>query len=76
MCCNFTPVPRTGYRLGVPRAGTYDEIFNGDAALYGGGNVGNAGVLHSEPRPHHGHDHSLSLVVPPLATIVLKPRRP
>jgi 1,4-alpha-glucan branching enzyme len=74
VCCNFTPVPRTGYRLGVPRAGTYDEIFNGDAAVYGGSNVGNAGVLHTEPRPHHGHDHSLALVVPPLATIVLKPR--
>jgi 1,4-alpha-glucan branching enzyme len=74
VCCNFTPVPRTGYRLGVPRAGTYDEIFNGDAAIYGGSHVGNAGGLHTEPRPHHGRDHSLSLVVPPLAAIVLKPR--
>ena len=74
VCSNFTPVPRTGYRVGVPRAGTYDEVFNSDAAIYGGSNVGNAGILHSEPRPHHGRDQSLTLVVPPLATIILKPR--
>jgi len=75
ICSNFTPVPRTDYRVGVPRAGIYDEIFNSDATIYGGGNLGNAGVLHAETRPHHGREHSLAMVLPPLATVVLKPRK-
>jgi 1,4-alpha-glucan branching enzyme len=75
VCCNFTPVPRTGYRLGVPRDGLYDEIFNGDSAFYGGSNLGNGGAIAAEPVPHHGRSHSLSLTLPPLAVIVLKPRR-
>ncbi|MEY3204423.1 MAG: hypothetical protein RLZZ21_754 [Planctomycetota bacterium] len=75
VCCNFTPVPREGYRLGVPCGGTYDEIFNGDSAWYGGTNLGNAGALEAEPVPHHGRDHSVSLTLPPLAAVVLKPRR-
>ena len=75
VCCNFTPVPRTGYRLGVPRGGVYDEIFNGDSAFYGGGNLGNAGAIAAEPVPHHGREHSLRLTLPPLAAVVLKPRR-
>ncbi|MBM4011390.1 MAG: 1,4-alpha-glucan branching protein GlgB [Planctomycetes bacterium] len=74
-CCNFTPVPREGYRLGVPQGGVYDEVFNGDSAWYGGGNIGNAGAIAAEPEPHHGRDVSLSLTLPPLATVVLKPRR-
>jgi 1,4-alpha-glucan branching enzyme len=75
VCCNFTPVPREGYRLGVPSGGTYAEIFNGDSAWYGGTNLGNAGGLQAEPVPHHGRDHSVSLTLPPLAAVVLKPRR-
>jgi 1,4-alpha-glucan branching enzyme len=75
VCCNFTPVPRQGYRLGVPRGGLYDEIFNGDSAFYGGGNLGNGGAILAEPVPHHGREHSLALTLPPLAAIVLKPRR-
>jgi 1,4-alpha-glucan branching enzyme len=75
VCCNFTPVPRHDYRLGVPRSGVYDEIFNGDSAWYGGGNLGNAGLLQSEPVPHHGRSHSVTLTLPPLAAVVLKPRR-
>ena len=75
VCCNFTPVPREGYRLGVPCGGTYAEIFNGDSAWYGGTNLGNAGGLDAEPVPHHGRDHSVSLTLPPLAAVVLKPRR-
>jgi 1,4-alpha-glucan branching enzyme len=75
VCCNFTPVPREGYRLGVPCGGTYAEIFNGDSAWYGGTNLGNAGALEAEPVPHHGRDHSVSLTLPPLAAVVLKPRR-
>ena len=75
VCCNFTPVPRTGYRLGVPQGGIYDEVFNGDSAFYGGSNLGNAGAIAAEPIPHHDRGHSVSLTLPPLATVVLKPRR-
>jgi len=75
VCCNFTPVPRRGYRLGLPRGGAYDEIFNSDSAWYGGGNQGNAGLLQAEDVPHHGRPHSVTLTLPPLATVVLKPRR-
>ena len=75
VCCNFTPVPRHGYRVGVPVTGEWDEIFNSDSAWYGGSNVGNAGSLTAQGIPHHGHAQSLALSLPPLATIVLKPRR-
>ncbi len=75
VCCNFTPVPREGYRLGVPCGGTYAEIFNGDSAWYGGTNVGNAGAIEAQPVPHHGRDHSVALTLPPLAAVVLKPLR-
>jgi 1,4-alpha-glucan branching enzyme len=59
----------------VPRGGLYDEIFNGDSAFYGGGNLGNGGAILAERVPHHGREHSLALTLPPLAAIVLKPRR-
>ena len=75
VCCNFTPIPRHGYRVGVPAAGIYDEVFNGDSSWYGGSNVGNAGSIAAVPTPCHGFGQSLSLSLPPLATIVLKPRR-
>ena len=75
VCCNFTPIPRHGYRVGVPAEGAYDEIFNGDSSWYGGSNVGNAGSITADHTPCHGHAQSLSLSLPPLATIVLKPRR-
>lgn len=74
-CFNFTPVPRHGYRLGVPRSGEYDEVFNGDSAWYGGSNVGNSSPLVAQPEPHHGRSSSLTLTLPPLAAVVLKPRR-
>jgi len=70
---NFTPVVRRGYRVGVPRGGFYRERINTDAAIYGGGNVGNAGNVLAEAIPAHGHAHSLSLTLPPLATLVLRP---
>ena len=69
--CNFTPVPRSGYRIGVPEPGRYREVINTDAAIYGGSGVHN-GELQSEAVPAHGRAHSLSLTVPPLATIMLK----
>ena len=70
---NFTPVPREGYRIGVPAAGSYVELVNSDSELYGGGNVGNAGVVFTEPIASHGHADSLRLVVPPLGFLLLKP---
>ena len=56
----------TGYRVGVPEPGYYAEVLNSDAAVYGGGNVGNRGGLHTDPTPAHGHAQSLSLTLPPL----------
>ncbi len=70
---NFTPVARHAYRVGVPRGGFYRELLNTDAALYGGSNIGNAGGVQAEEQPAHGHPFSLSLTLPPLATVVLKP---
>jgi len=66
-------VLRRDYRVGVPVAGVYTEIFNGDAGCYGGSGAGNGGAVASTPVPHHGRSHSLSLTLPPLAAVVLKP---
>ena len=70
--CNFTPVVRHGYRLGVPNAGRYVERVNTDSSLYGGSNVGNAGGVASLPTPSHGRPHSVELTLPPLATVVFE----
>jgi 1,4-alpha-glucan branching enzyme len=72
--CNFTPVPRTNYMVGVPRGGYWRELLNSDATLYGGSGVGNIGGVEAAPVPSHGQFHSLALTLPPLATIFLKPR--
>nr|HBK47668.1 1,4-alpha-glucan branching enzyme [Xanthomonadaceae bacterium] len=69
---NFTPMPRHGYRVGVPRAGRWREILNTDSCHYGGGNRGNGGGLSTEPLAMHGHAQSLQLVLPPLATVYLQ----
>ncbi len=74
MIFNFTPVPRTEYRIGVPGPGYYAELLNSDASLYGGGDVGNAGGVSSEPVPAHGFDHSIRLTVPPLGCLLLTRR--
>ncbi len=71
--CNFTPVPRHDYRVGVPQAGAWAETLNTNAALYGGSNLGNGGALLAEPTPAHGFPASLSLTLPPLATLILQP---
>jgi 1,4-alpha-glucan branching enzyme len=71
--CNFTPVVREGYRIGVPRGGFYHERINTDGAIYGGSNVGNAGNVLAEPVPTHGQPQSLRLTLPPLATLVFRP---
>jgi 1,4-alpha-glucan branching enzyme len=72
MVFNFTPVPRFEYRIGVPDAGWYAELLNSDAAAYGGGNIGNAGGVGTEPIPAHGFSQSLRLAVPPLGCLLLK----
>ncbi len=68
--CNFTPIPREDYWIGVPRPGRYRERLNSDAVDYGGSGVGNAGEVHSEPRPMHGHQHAIRLRLPPLGTLI------
>ncbi len=70
--CNFTPVVRHGYRFGVPRPGTYVEVFNSDAEAFGGSNVLNKGEFAAQTVPMHGMDQSLELTLPPLATIYLQ----
>ncbi len=72
---NFTPVPRHHYRVGVPAGCAYRELLNSDASLYGGSNIGNQGRVESEAIPSHGHLHSLSLSVPPLGFVLLKPNK-
>jgi 1,4-alpha-glucan branching enzyme len=72
---NFTPVVRHGYRLGVPAAGTYVEVLNTDNGQYGGTSVGN-GPLEAAPFGAHDKPYSLSLTLPPLATVMLRLQRP
>ncbi|MBF0134913.1 MAG: 1,4-alpha-glucan branching protein GlgB [Magnetococcales bacterium] len=69
--CNFTPVPRHNYRIGVPRMGTYCERLNSDAAEYCGGSIGNMGSAVAEEVPFHGKPCSLSITIPPLGGLVL-----
>ena len=70
--CNFTPVPRYGYRLGVPEAGWYRELINTDGIAYGGSNIGNGGGLHADKTPSHGFSYSLTMTLPPLSVLLLK----
>jgi 1,4-alpha-glucan branching enzyme len=70
--CNMTPVPRHGYRVGVPRAGIWREIFNSDSGLYGGSNMGNAGAVHTTADAMHDEQQSLDLVLAPLSTVLLR----
>ena len=73
---NLTPVPREGYRLGVPQAGVYCELLNSDASIYGGSDLGNLNGVCAEPIPFHGQPYSLRLTLPPLAAVFLKLQRP
>ena len=66
---NFTPVPRHGYRLGVPEGGFWREILNSDADVYGGGGQGNLGGVESEPTPWHGMPNQLTVSIPPLGAV-------
>jgi 1,4-alpha-glucan branching enzyme len=69
---NMTPIPRQAYRIGVPLAGSWREVFNSDSGLYGGSNVGNAGQIETTQSAAHGHAQSLELTLPPLAPIFLR----
>jgi len=74
--CNFTPIKREGYRLGVPEGGFYTELLNSDSTFYGGGNLGNGGGLQAEMTPSHGFPASLSVTLPPMSIVIFKPSRP
>jgi 1,4-alpha-glucan branching enzyme len=73
--CNFTPVPRHNYRIGVPWSGRWKEVLNSDSQFYGGSGMGNLGEVEAEAMPAHGRDFSLNLILPPLAIVVLKGSR-
>ena len=70
---NFTPVPRHKYRVGVPRGGYWKELLNSDAQVYWGSGQGNLGAVEASPLPSHGRFHSVSLKLPPLGALFLKP---
>jgi 1,4-alpha-glucan branching enzyme len=69
---NFTPVPRTDYRIGVPDGGWYRELLNSDSSRYSGSNMGNGGGVDAETIPMHGFDYSISITVPPLGFLLFK----
>lgn len=70
--CNFTPVPRTNYRVGVPLEGTWVELLNSDATVYGGSGIGNFGQIETEPQEMHQYSFSLCLTLPPLAAVFFR----
>ena len=73
--CNFTPVPRHNYRIGVPRGGFWREILNSDATEHGGSGHGNLGGVEATPIGTHGRPFSLNLSLPPLAALFLSSPR-
>jgi 1,4-alpha-glucan branching enzyme len=70
--CNFSPVPREGYRVGVPAGGCWVEVLNTDASVYGGSNCGNAGGIDAKNYSTHGRPATLELTLPPLAVVAFK----
>jgi 1,4-alpha-glucan branching enzyme len=74
-CMNFTPVPRTRHRIGLPERCWFNEISNSDSSFYNGSNVGNASGMMAEDRPWHGRPFSAEIVLPPLSVIIFKPQR-
>lgn len=70
--CNFTPVVRYNYQIGVPCKGEWREVLNSDSARYGGSNVGNCGLVRTIDKAHQGYPYSLLLVLPPLAVLIFK----
>ena len=76
VACNFTPVARHDYRLGVPEHGYWTELLNSDADHYGGSGCGNLGGVQTDPSGSHGWPYSLSLTLPPLSAVFLRSPRP
>ncbi|MEO8740472.1 MAG: 1,4-alpha-glucan branching protein GlgB [Casimicrobiaceae bacterium] len=74
--CNFTPVPRMNYVVGVPTGGRWRELLNSDAVVYGGSGMGNLGGVQSAPVAAHGRFHSLTMTLPPLSTLFFGPDKP
>jgi 1,4-alpha-glucan branching enzyme len=74
--CNFTPLPRKNYRIGLPLAGFYREVLNSDSEYYWGSNVGNAGGVAAEEIPSHNQPYSAEITFPPLAVVVFKREKP
>jgi 1,4-alpha-glucan branching enzyme len=72
---NLTPVARNRYRVGLPHPGRWLELLNSDAALYGGGNTGNAGGVNAQQTRCHGQPCSAEFVLPPLSIIVFQPEK-
>jgi 1,4-alpha-glucan branching enzyme len=72
VACNFTPVPRHNYRVGVPGGGIWEEILNSDASDYGGSGQGNMGGVEAVPIPYHNRPYSLNLILPPLGALFFK----
>lgn len=70
--CNFTPIPRYNYRIGVPTPGLWKELLNSDSKDYGGSSQGNLGQIKTQKIPFHRKDFSLSLTLPPLGILILK----
>ncbi|HVV44790.1 MAG TPA: 1,4-alpha-glucan branching protein GlgB, partial [Bryobacteraceae bacterium] len=75
VACNFTPVPRENYAIGVPEPGYYREILNSDAGIFGGSNIGNSGGVMSDEEARHGRPHSITITLPPLAVVAFRPER-
>ncbi len=73
--CNFTPLPRAGYRVGVPEGGSWKELLNSDAPAYWGSGMGNLGGVEAQPVAAHGRPQSLSITLPPLSILFFKPVR-
>jgi 1,4-alpha-glucan branching enzyme len=73
---NLTPVPRFGYRIGVPEAFVYREILNSDSMWYGGSNLGNLGQIFTEAVPFHAYARSIRITLPPLSCLILSPGLP
>jgi 1,4-alpha-glucan branching enzyme len=75
VACNFTPIPRENYLLGVPEPGFWRELLNSDASVYGGSGMGNYGGVDSNPVPVHGRFHSIRITLPPLAVVYFRHER-
>jgi 1,4-alpha-glucan branching enzyme len=72
--CNFTPVAREKYEIGVPEEGFYEEVLNTDAEMFGGSNAGNGGLVSSRAVARHGRQHSIAVTLPPLAVVAFRKR--